>query len=462
MCLFSSRDTESRLRWGRNIRAVKYYFRILRQFGWAFCCSMTQRKRVGQTQKIDVLLVSHMLDNDKESTADDLYFGPIARVLSDAGIGVAVLYISHAKRRPLSTMEIETKSGVRRFVLGRTASLQSEIGFLRDLMAESRLLNDSSRSQQGLARLVRIVAAGEALAPATFNALRIASQIEVLIAELEPNYLLTTYEGHAWERVTFMKAHAITPEIKCFAYQHSATFRLQHAMRRSIGGLADPDLVLTAGPIAQQQLASSWGRERCLMIGSPKAELALVGEPTRPRGSKRCLVLPEGIKSEAILLAAFCFECAVAMPDVVFVLRFHPAFNFQAFLMHAPQFSKLPPNIEISSAQSLQADASSALWAIYRGSTAIIGAVGQGVTPIYLAQDQEMTIDPLFELDHERHRIKTVDDLIPVIKATAPQGSGANRSFLHCNEIFSALKMDVLIGALKPLMAQEGAVHEKI
>jgi hypothetical protein len=451
MGLFSGRDFASRLQWLRPIRALEYSFKIFRQLAWAFCYSLAQRKRgFGQKQKFDVLIVSHMLDKDEENTADDLYFGPIARELAEKGLRVGVLYINHARKRPLSTMELETKSDLRRFVLGRTTSLRTELRFLVGLFGESKSLKASSCAYQGLARVARIAAAAEAFAPATFNALRIASQVEAMIAELAPDYLLTTFEGHAWERVTFLKAHAVCLQIKCFAYQHSATFRLQHAISRPLGGMADPDLALASGPVAAQQLSSSWGQGRCLLIGSPKAKVGLgAGSKKISRAGKRCLVLPEGIESEAILLTAFCFECAAAIPDVVFVLRFHPAFNFRAILKHAPQYSKLPPNVEISTGQSLSTDASSALWAIYRGSTAIIGAIEQGVEPVYLAQDQEMTIDPLFALGDDRQTIKTVEDFVGVIKATPLQRNGTYRAVAYCKEIFSPLNMDVLVNALE-------------
>ncbi len=447
--VFLEKVCASRILWLRPLTALNYLIKIIRQLYWAVYCSMVKdRWTLKQKQKVEVLIVSHMLDRDREGLSDDLYFGSIAHALSARGFSVAVLYISHSMRRPLFTTELKAKSGVRRYVLGKTMMLQSELRFLGGLLRESKSLKASSHEFIGLDRLVRIAAAAEAFAPATLNTLRIASQVEEMIAELSPNCILTTFEGHAWERVTFMKARTASPQIKCFAYQHSATFRLQHSMSRPLGNMADPDFVLSAGSVAARQLSGSWGPAKILMIGSPKAKLLRSDGEKQPRVGNKCLVLPEGIESEALLLTAFCFECSVAMPDLIFVLRFHPAFNYQTLLKLAPQFSRLPPNVEISASTTLESDSSTATWAIYRGSTAIIGAIEEGVIPIYLASDEEMTIDPLFSLEGGRRIIKRVDDLIQITKAGLHHPCGSEEMVAHCKEIFSPLNIEILIEAI--------------
>jgi hypothetical protein len=452
--VFFEKVGASRIQWLRLLTALNYLIKIVRQLCWALYFSMVKDRAVKQKQKVEILIVSHMLDRDREVLSDDLYFGQIAHTLSTRGFGVAVLYIGHSMKRPLFTTELKTKSGVRRYVLGKTMTLQSESRFLGRLLKESKSLKASSREFIGLDRLVRIAAAVEAFAPATLNTLRIASQVEEMVEELSPNCMLTTFEGHAWERLAFMMAHTVSPQIKCFGYQHSATFRLQHSMSRPLGNMADPDLILTAGSVAARQLSGSWGAEKILMIGSPKANVPRGGDENQSRAGNKCLVLPEGIESEAILLAAFCFKCCVAMPDLIFVLRFHPAFNYQALLKVAPQFSRLPPNLEISACTTLESDSSSATWAIYRGSTAIIGAIEGGVIPIYLASDEEMTIDPLFSLGGGRRIIKGVDDLIQITKAGLNHPCGSEEMIAHCKEIFSPLNIEILIDALGTIKEQ--------
>ncbi len=144
------------------------------------------------------------------------------------------------------------------------------------------------------------------------------------------------------------------------------------------------------------------------------------------------------------------------MPHLVFVLRFHPVFNYQALLKLAPQFSRLPSNVEISVGQSLVSDSSSATWAIYRGSTAIIEAIEQGAVPVYLARNLEMTIDPLFALEDGRQIIKTTDDLIQITNSGTDNSRGSQRAVAYCKELLSPLNIEILVDALGPKMGRVG------
>lgn len=448
--IFSGKDYLSRLQWLGLLTSLNYLIKIIRQLGWALYCSIAECLGTAkQKQTVEVLIVSHMFEKDKGGASDDLYFGPVARTLSARGLGVAVLYISHVKNRPLFTVKLKTKSGVRRYVLGKTMTFRSELRFLVGLLRESKSLKSSSGKFVGLEHLVRMAAAAEAFSPATFNALRIASQVEEMVTKLSPKCLLTTFEGHAWERVAFMKVHTVVPQLKCFGYQHSALFRLQHSISRPLDSMADPDLIFSSGLVATRQLSDSWGEEKVLMIGSPKAKVLRSSVEKKLKSGNRCLVLPEGIESEAILLTAFCLECAVAMPDIVFVLRFHPAFDYQALLKSAPQFSRLSSNVEISTGQTIEFESSSATWAIYRGSTAIIAAVEQGVIPVYFARDDEMTIDPLFALEGGRQVIKTVDDMSQIVMSGISPPFRGDELTAHCLEIFSTLNIETIISALQ-------------
>jgi hypothetical protein len=57
----------------------------------------------------------------------------------------------------------------------------------------------------------------------------------------------------------------------------------------------------------------------------------------------------------------------------------------------------LPSNIVWSSG-SLEKDATASSWAIYRGSTAIFSAITAGCRPIYLKVNEELSIDPLYDV----------------------------------------------------------------
>ncbi len=66
--------------------------------------------------------------------------------------------------------------------------------------------------------------------------------------------MITTYEGHAWEKVAFGAAKQSVQSIRCFGYQHSAVFEHQHAIKRPLNEKYNPDVVLTSGTISKDIL----------------------------------------------------------------------------------------------------------------------------------------------------------------------------------------------------------------
>ena len=81
--------------------------------------------------------------------------------------------------------------------------------------------------------------------------------------------------------------------------------------------------------------------------------------------------------------------------------------SFKSLLKANPRFNDLPSNI-ILSGQSLEDDISTSEFVLYRGSTAVVKAVLSGLIPIYFSQENEMTIDPLYEQDEGKHVITNV------------------------------------------------------
>ena len=51
-----------------------------------------------------------------------------------------------------------------------------------------------------------------------------------------------------------MAAHKIDPNIRCVGYQHSAIFFLQHALKRSLSDMLDPDIILTTSKALKRKL----------------------------------------------------------------------------------------------------------------------------------------------------------------------------------------------------------------
>lgn len=289
-----------------------------------------------------------------------------------------------------------------------------------------------------------------------------AQQIGTLVAKLKPKAIVVTYEGHAWERIVFAAARSTIPEVRCIGYQHSALFRLQHAIQRKLAHGYNPDQILTSGILGKKKLEqapdlkgipiSVLGSNRGIMAGAHDLE------PTpRPRilgysDRRACLVLPEGIASECHLLFEFSLACAQVCPDIEFVWRLHPAITFESLVIQNTKLRNLPRNVVLSR-ENLEVDIARCCWALYRGTTSIVQAVGAGVRPFYLQVPGEMSIDPLYELGAWHTSVAKIDDLKRAIEAdkTNPQSKDEPAFVLaeqYCRDFFMPLNMDAFKAAI--------------
>jgi hypothetical protein len=91
-----------------------------------------------------------------------------------------------------------------------------EIKIFKKLRLESKSLkNISVKENDILLKKIALRASKEVLQPSTYNNMLFAYQIEELIKQTMPEVIITTYEGHAFERIAFAAARSVKPDILC-------------------------------------------------------------------------------------------------------------------------------------------------------------------------------------------------------------------------------------------------------
>jgi hypothetical protein len=403
-------------------------------------------------EPIDVLFVSHLLRPKDAGQQSDSYFRDVPQDLATSGMRVAIAMLNHSGA-PEGELVARWSGPVPRFMLSRVGRFADELALLRRLRTSSRALARRSRAASGaLDRAVAARASHEAWSPSAATALRMFGQIADLVGRTRPRMIVTTFEGHAWERIAYAAARSVDPRVACVGYQHAMVWRLQHAIRRLLSPRFNPDVVLTSGPASKAQLETALtgirvdvlGSDRGI-TGSPKSHSA--GGPSHSAEPRTCLVLPEGIPSECNILFDFSLECARLYPDVRFVWRLHPILTFDALTRHNPLLRSLPRNVEVSTL-SFEEDLARSQWTLYRGTTAVVRAVGAQVRPVYLALPDEMSIDPLHALHDWKLIVRTPADVRAVL--SAPDDHAAmQRAQSYCDALFQPFD----IRALKDLLA---------
>jgi len=374
---------------------------------------------------VDILFVSHLLNESQAGNAEDFYFAGLANELVARGHSAVIALINHTGKdaKPLAVRW--NGSPVPRVIFSGSLYLLEEVNLYRRIKRGSlRLRKLAKKEEQELPRRILARASEEGLANGSLTNMRIAWQIGALTAKLQPKAIVVTHEGHAWERVAFAAARSVRPSVRCIGYQHAALFCLQHAIRRNLAPEYNPDQILTAGEITQAQLSRAPGLRGIpvTVLGSNRGSISSLEEGQTAAGTQgrilgkapACLVIPEGIASECDILFNFALACAQLLPRIRFIWRLHPILSFESLVSKNKKFRQLPANVEMSR-MPIEQDLERCRWALYRGTTAVMLAVLSGLRPIYLKLAAELSIDPLHELNTFRVTIESPEDFLRII-----------------------------------------------
>ena len=363
--------------------------------------------------KANIIFISHSLD-EKKIKDIDFYFGDISSNIKDKGISSYTALINHSSQKK----NIHSKD---RILLNNNLGILKELVFFIKLFKQFiEIINIKSRQDKFKNKNLIFRAAVEALSPSSFASLRISDQVKDIVTKTDPSLLIFTFEGHAWERVAMSIVRKINKNIKCIGYQHAALFRKQYAINRRLSNKYNPDHILTCGEVTRKRLSNNPFLKNITVstLGSNRA-IKLENFPSyyEKKGlnnNKTCLVLPEGYESESQLLFNFAINSALKNKNIYFILRLHPILDFKKLKNNNDKLKYLPDNV-IFSNESLAYDINRSSYALYRGSTSIVQSILGGLIPIYFRSKNEMTINPLYEVNEYIINVSTSNELIDAI-----------------------------------------------
>lgn len=410
-------------------------------------------------ESYDVLIVSHLLSPQQFSSDSDLYFGNLCSELEKNGYRVITAMIDHLPgSQRVCGMTHFPSLKKNHAILTTSMSFYFEFRNFFGVVKESLgLLWKAATEPEVFDRAITLMGALEVFGSGARAALRLGDQVSYLVSKFRPRILLTTYEGHSWERLVIKRARMVYPDICCATYQHGNLFRLQHSLRRSLGKEYDPDAIFCSGEVARLDLH--------LTLRIPNIQILNLGShrvsPVQHRyirhnysatRSLTCLVIPDGIDSEIFRLFDFAINCALISNNVRYIFRLHPANSFQDLMKKNPSWRKLPPNVFLSTA-SLEEDVEESAWVLYRGSSAVISAVLGGANPIYLRNFDEMTIDPLYKLKDERLIVSQENQFVGIVSdknSIAQRETFRDSLERYCRDIYSAWNPEVFVNYVQP------------
>jgi hypothetical protein len=344
--------------------------------------------------KSDVLFVSHLTNSQQLLQDRDAYFGDFPNQLLQHGMDSSIALINHIKANNRQTSSAWNDSKVHRLVLNLSLDFLSEIKLhfsQRKAKKQLKFILKDLQINKVLAKDILL----HHLSSSTSNALRIAKQVADIASRTNAKFIVTTYEGHAWERLVYYYARRVNPDIKCFGYQHAAVFKYQHALKRPLDDAYNPDVILTSGNISQQILSDckSLRNSKISCLGSPK----YLKPGVLTDKIDCCLVVPQGTVRECLHLFELSLIYAKQHQNQRFIWRLHPLLSFEKLKKHSSIFKNLPDNIYLSE-RDLDEDIQKCDSVLYRGSTTVVNAINAGLKPIYYQHDiDELSIDPIYQ-----------------------------------------------------------------
>lgn len=402
--------------------------------------------------KADVLLLSHFLRVAQAGTGEDLYFGNLSSGLAAAGTTSVTALLNHT-RMPWSQIDPHWRSSAQpRVLLSRLMTMRQEMRYGGTLASAARRLKKRAGETSLTGRLAQ-AAAIQSQGSGGRTALRLADQVSGLVRRLQPAMVVTTYEGHSWERLVYRAIREIDPTIICVGYSHAVLFPFSHAISTRLGHGYDPDVIVTAGQATRDLLRQAPGLAGMPieMLGSARAIVRAPEPVARP---PTCLVLPEGLVSESALLLSLASETARRLPARTFRIRLHPVLT-EEMVRKAMGDVQLPGNVVWSTGTALEADLARSDMVLYRGSSAAIQATQAGLKPFYYsAPGETLAMDPLLPLTVWREHVTSAQQLAARITAAeAFDQTERDREMAlaqsFCDSYFTPMQPDPLLNLLR-------------
>ena len=433
----------------------KVIFAILK-FTFTFFRSLFNTKRFNRAKYrklYDVIIVSHLVSSTQLKVKNDLYFGSIPSELKNAGFKVLVVMIDQRANKDCIESDRHLRQNGKDFIiLGWRSSLRyllrSYILFFKEFLG---LTYYAFFAKNNTEKKILFSSAIDCLinGPGT---LLIADQVAYLVANFKTKFLITTFEGHTYEKLIFARSRKANSNLCCMGYQHATLFYLQHGIRRQLGKEYQPDIVLASGVLSKRVFDTLNPNYQTLLLGSSRAG-NLSRDIKRNSRFNSCLVLPEGTESEVFKLFNYSLVCAKRFKNIKFIWRLHPAFSLDRLRALDMRFDQLPSNIKLSNT-TLKEDALVSDIALYRGSSSIIEAVTSGIVPVYLGVKNEISINPLYQNSAAYLSVSDISDFKAVLDLTYQKDESKirlikKRAVDHCLQIFSPLQVKPLLDFMK-------------
>jgi hypothetical protein len=274
----------------------------------------------------------------------------------------------------------------------------------------------------------------------TMANLVLKSRLSETILRVKPKILVLTMEGHAHEKIVVDVSRSLIKDIKIVGYQHAPIVPGQLNVFRLISNFYTDDYFFTTGELTKDLALVRRPNCRVEILGSVKAKEF---EYQQKDSSKvQVLVSPEGTKESLSQFISLLNELAPLLPNVRFVLRYHPALG--RVTLRIIKDSLLPMNNILISSSSLQEDLTQSHLILFRSSAIGIEGLSYGALPMHISQEGHDALNPLVYCGIETTNFQVTNQIVRFIEkfdlSLSQDESFQRESYEIFNRYFSKLQ----------------------
>jgi len=274
----------------------------------------------------------------------------------------------------------------------------------------------------------------------TMANLVLKSRLSETILRVKPKILVLTIEGHAHEKMVIDVSRSLIKDIKIIGYQHAPIVPGQLNLFRIVSNFYSNDYFLTTGEVTKSLALVHGPNCRVDILGSVKAKQFEYQQKDSSR--VQVLVSPEGTKESLTQFISLINEIAPMLPNVRFVLRFHPALGRVA--LRRIKSSLLPMNNVATSSSSLNEDLRQSHLVLFRSSAIGIEGLSYGALPMHINQEGHDALNPLAHCGVETTNFQLTGEIVRFIEKfdlrLSQDESFQRESYEIFNRYFSKLR----------------------
>ncbi len=362
---------------GIFIFLINYFYSMLK----IFCLIFKKNKKKNNLSFKKIIFFSHSLhqNHDINNKKNDFYFSHITKELDSENFDI--FFIKHHK------------SEGDKLYINDELSLIDEIKIFLNLNSHMFQLIKLFIKAKDLERKIIFLSIINNFSQEHFKNLRIYHNAVFLINMIKPKIILTTFEGHSYERLIYAASYSIKNSIKRYAFSHSIIFKHQNAIKLKLPEKFSPNIIFTAGSSGLYFLEKNL-EDKDIKIDILGSNRFIEKKVFKGNKIRQLLFIPEGYIEENDLFLNFANKILSKNKEIKILIRFHPIF--------LDQLNKIFENnnndrLLLSKNSKIEDDFEVCEAFVFRGSTLAVQAARHGLVPIYYNQYSDLNINPFHD-----------------------------------------------------------------